>query len=159
MDLLWFRQYDDALAALKRKDALNPNLIFADFISWSTPLAKGQYEQAVQAFIALQAKVGDNKVGAAARRGAARGGYRTAFLEAAKAAEAEVAARSGKDSALDVARFYVYAGRTDLALPWYQRAVEAHLPSMAYIRVSILPEKAPDGDPAFQAILKRVGIP
>ena len=159
VDLSWFGRYDDALAAVKRKNDLNPNLLFGSQVLWSARLAKGQYEQAVQAFIAFQEKVGDDAVAAAARSGEAGGGYRTAFLEAAKAAEAKVAAANGEDSALDVAWMYVYAGRMDLALPWYQRAVDARDPNIPYIRLSMLPEKIPETDPAFRAILKRVGIP
>jgi adenylate cyclase len=157
IDLFWFGQYDEALAALNRARTLNPHLPFGSDLVWMVPLAKGMNEEAVKAFVRVATESGDETVAAAARDGLAAGGYKTAFLRAAQATES--AHEKGAHSAMDVAVLYAHADRMDLALTWYERAVDDHDPNISYIRFSMIPAKPPENDPRFRSILKRIGLP
>ncbi|MFC2142094.1 protein kinase [Acidobacteriota bacterium] len=158
MVLKFNRRYDDALAAFRTAQEIEPNFLLG-FIGEAGMLGlKGKYDEA----LANRRKVhaDDAEIIAALDDGFEEAGY-----EGANRAVADLMAerygKPGKSDGLqnadDIAQWYLRAGDYEEAIDWLEKAYEEHNPAMPYIGLF-------GGDrlrsyPRFQELLRKMNLP
>jgi len=153
--LLSARRYDDAIAAARAAQKLQPNAPVARTAVLGSLFGKGEFEEAYRG--ELEHFGSDPELKSALERGHAEAGYRGA----AKRLADVLAGRFGKPGgtgAFHLANLYVHAGDRERTLEWLQRAYEARDPNIPY---------TPSGpqwdlvraDPRFQDLVRRIGLP
>ena len=152
--LLSARRYDDAIAAGRAAQKLQPEAPVARTALLGAFFAKGMFEEAYAN--EMRHFSGDPELKGALERGYAEAGYRGAEKRLADV----LATRFGKPGgtgAFHMANLYLHAGEGARALEWLERAYEARDPNMPYIRG---PQwDSVRADPRFQDLMRRVGLP
>jgi hypothetical protein len=151
MVLIYLRRYDDALAANKTSNALQPG--FGNTVAQWIYILKGmRNEQLADQRLRIAR---DPERLAAFERGLAEAGY-----EGAQRRVADVlAARYGKSyfEAAGLAMRYLDAGDKDRAIDFLDKAYDIRDPWLPYIGMPLWDPLR--SDPRFQALLRRVGLP
>ena len=153
--LLYLRQYDEAIAELRKTLRIEPNFPPAHLRLWGAFCAKGIYEEAVGAAKAFFAVLGDKEVVQALQSGYAAGGYLLAMREAAEVLSER--SRRSYVQPTQIARLYAHAGNKDQALQWLEKAYEECLPAMVHLGVD-LDWNTLRGEPRFQDLIRRVNL-
>ena len=155
-DLLFVRQYDDAIAQARETRKLAADNPVLHTVLAESFHATGMYEEAFEEHRAWFAGKGDREVEQALIQGYQEGGYHRAMSLAAEA----VAARSPATfvPSMQVAKFYVLAGRKEPALDWLENAYETHEPNLPYAAVAPAFDILRD-EPRFQNLLRRMNLP
>lgn len=150
----YLRRYDDALAAARKALSLQPDLGIAIDMFQRYYLNKGMRKEQLAEQRLRVAR--DPERRAAFERGLGEGGY-----EGAQRAIADVyAARYEKGQYKDpmgVAFRYLDGGDKDRAMEFLNKAYAAHDPSLAYVGRPHWDRLR--GDPRFEALLRRIGLP
>jgi TolB-like protein/tetratricopeptide (TPR) repeat protein len=116
----------------------------------------GRYAEEFQLQRTQFASNGDQALVAALDSGLAAGGYTMAWKNVADV----LASRQGREDApsMNIATFYALAGEDVLAMEWLEHAVAQQDQNVPYIGVIPVFRKL-HGDPRFQALARRVGVP
>ena len=152
--LLYLRRFDDAMAAARTATSLRADLSIAFTVMQRAYMAKGMRDEQL-ADQRLRISRDPERV-AAFERGLKEGGY-----EGAQRGIGDVLAarfeRSQYFSASGIALRYLDAGDNDRAIAWLQKAYDKHDSELPYINSP--PWDRLRGDPRYQALLRRVGLP
>ena len=152
--LIYLRRFDDAMDAAHTASSLQPDLTIAYSVMQRVFMVKGMRDEHLADQRLRIAK--DAERVAAFERGLADGGY-----EGAQRGIADVlAARFEKGryfSAFGVALRYLDAGDNDRTIDWLQKAYDGHDSGLPYINSP--PWDRLRGDPRYQALLRRIGLP
>ena len=152
--LLSARRYDEAIAAGRAAQKLQPDAPVARTALLGAFFVKGMFEEAYANELRHFSR--DPELKGALERGYAEAGYRGAERRLADV----LATRFGKPGgpgAFHVANLYLHAGDGARALEWLERAYEARDPNMPYLRG---PQwDSVRADPRFQDLIRRVGLP
>jgi len=149
-DLLARERYDEAIAAAGRAPG-NP---VAASVTWYARSMLGEDAETAVALKAFLATLGDPNVQEAFERGFAEGGYRDGVKGAA---EALVASPVAQFVPMDLAALYLEARETTRALDWMERGVNDRDPNVPYLGLPIWDRLS--GNPRFQALWRRIGLP
>ena len=148
------RRYDEAIAAARALQELQPDATLATTALFRAFLGKGMFEEAYS--IQLR-QYGDHpELKSALERGHAEAGH----VGAARRLADVLATRFGKAGGLGAfgpAILYIQAGDRDRAFEWLERATREHNPNMPYLRAPELDFLRPD--PRFTDLMRRVGLP
>jgi TolB-like protein/predicted Ser/Thr protein kinase len=150
------RRYDEALAAAREAQRLQPGHYVASVALWIAYEFKGMKKEAFEAAkLCARVAYGDARIEAALDEGFAQGGY----AEAMKRAAEFLVARLPETYCLpgDIAVYYAYAGEKDKALEWFEKGLEVHDPGLPYLGSSYYESLRPD--PRYQDLLRRMGLP
>ena len=154
LQLLWQRQYDEAIAQFRTAIRTQPDGTDAHHFLSRAFHHKGMYEdELAELKIALRR---DRQLVEALDRGYAEGGYPGAVRRAVETLEARSA--QTRVSPMEIARFYAYAGESDRALDWLENAYQQHVNQLVFVH--LMPDW--DGlrdDPRFQDLLRRMNLP
>jgi TolB-like protein/Tfp pilus assembly protein PilF/predicted Ser/Thr protein kinase len=151
MVLIYLRRYDEAQAANRTANALQPG--FGKTVNQWIYILKGMRSEQLADQRLRVAR--DPERLAAFERGLAEGGY-----EGAQKAIADVvAARFGKSyfDAVHLAMRYLDAGDKDRAIDFLNKAYEIRDTWLPYIGIPLWDSLR--SDPRFQALLRRIGLP
>jgi TolB-like protein len=153
--LIYLRRFDDALEAGRASASLQPGLTVAFSVLQRAYIMKGMRNEQL-ADQRLRIATDPERV-AAFERGLAAGGY-----EGAQRSIADVlAARFEKGqyfSASGVALRYLDGGDNERTIAWLQKAYDEHDSELPYINGPPWWDRL-HGDPRYQALLRRIGIP
>jgi tetratricopeptide (TPR) repeat protein len=151
------RRHDDAIAQARQALALDPNLPPAEGALTSAFLGKGMLKEAMEVSIRRRTKNGDLEIAQVLQRGYDQGRYR----EAARAAVELLEARSQKGTfPRGIGLYYNMADLPDKSLDFLEWAVELPDPNMPEaVRHAAQSFPQFEGNPRFQAILRRMGLP
>ena len=151
VDLTFARRYEEALAAAERKLELDPNLRIGTGIPYLLYFL-GKEEEAFREW-RKPFSIPDNLK--AMDEGYAEGGFREAHRRLA-----DVQAERAKNifiPPLRIAENYAFAGDTDNAIPWLEKAYEMRDPNLPYLlgpTYDLLRD-----DPGFQDLCRRMNLP
>jgi tetratricopeptide (TPR) repeat protein len=149
------RRYDEAIAAARALQQLQPDSPLAETALFRAFLRKGMFEEAYA--IQLRQHGGDLELRNALEEGHAEAGHAGAARRLADVLAARFEKPAGGTGAFRLAILYLQAGDRDRALEWLQRAYEVRDPNVPYLRA---PEWDPvRSDPRFQDLMRRVGLP
>lgn len=151
VDLTFARRYEEALAAAERKLELDPNLRIGTGIPYLLYFL-GKEEEAFMEW-RKPFSIPDNLK--AMDEGYAEGGFRQAHRRLADV-QAE-RARNIFIPPLRIAENYAFAGDTDNAIPWLEKAYEMRDPNLPYLlgpTYDLLRD-----DPGFQDLCRRMNLP
>ena len=154
LHLMWERRYDDAIVQYRNALRTAPNFRTALWGLWHMSHAKRMYQEALAAAKARFAD--DREVEEALERGYAAGGY----AEAMRLAAETLAARSRTTYVQPtvIASLYAYAGDSDRALEWLEKAHDERDPVLVGLGVGPRWDSLRD-DPRFQDLLRRMNLP
>ena len=154
VQLMRVRQYDDAIAQLRKAHGTEPHV--HGYSLWVAFHQKRMYEEAVAEAKKYFAVMGHSEVAEALTRGYDEGGY----LRAMRLAAEKLAARSKLTTALPtrIAALYAHAGRKDRALDWLEKAYEERVTTIAHLRADPNWDDLHD-EPRFQDLLRRMNFP
>ncbi len=156
MVLLFQRRYQDALDQMEQVLTMVPNMGVALNGLWHANHQLGREEEALSAAEFVAEATGVAEAAQVLRSAYADVGYAGAFARAADVLAG--AANERFVAPMTVASFYMSADRFDDAMVWLERGVDLKEPNSPYI--SVIPELDPlRGDPRFQRLLRRVGLP
>ncbi len=145
-------RYDDAIEQLQQLLNAQPGFPPAHDALWTAFYKQRRLEEALDHAIS---SVADTEVEESIRRGYAESGYADGMR---RAAETLVARSKHRYVApVPIARFYVHAGETDLALEWLERAVDVHNTQIVYTPMSPDFEELWD-HPRFQELMRRINL-
>jgi serine/threonine protein kinase/Tfp pilus assembly protein PilF len=151
------RRYDEAIAAAREAQRIQPDFIFAVSILWYIMHEKGgmEGESLEAAKFWVRATYNAPGIEAALDEGYAQGGYAGAMKRGAEF----LIALLPKTFCLptDIASFYIMAGEKDKALDWLEKGLEIHDPGLPYLGLPNYDDIRPD--PRFQDILRRMNLP
>jgi tetratricopeptide (TPR) repeat protein len=150
----YLRRWDDALAAARTALGYQPNLGIAIDMFQRVYINKGMRDEQL-AEQRLRAARDPERL-AALERGLAAGGYEGAQRAIADVYAARYARGEYRD-AMGVAFRYLDGGDKDRAIDYLRKAYEAHDPLLAYVGRPHRDRLR--GDPRFQALLRRIGLP
>jgi len=151
MVLIYLRRYDEAMAANKTANALQPG--FGNTVNQWIYILKGMRDEQLADQRLRVAR--DPERLAAFERGLAEGGY-----EGAQRRVADVhAARYGKSyfDAVGLATRYLDGGDKNRAIEFLNKAYDIRDPWLAYLGMPLWDPLR--SDPRFQALLRRIGLP
>ena len=154
MVLDYLRRWDDALAAARTALSYQPDLGIAIDMFQRVYINKGMRNEQLAEQRLRVAR--DPERLAAFERGLAEGGYEGAQRAIADVYAARYATGKYRD-AMGVAFRYLDGGDKDRAMDWLLKAYEAHDPSLLYVGRPHWDRLR--GDPRFQALLRRMGLP
>jgi TolB-like protein/Tfp pilus assembly protein PilF len=156
--MLYFaRRYDDALAQCKANLDLDPNSFRVFRAVGAIYAAKGMDSEAASAFLQAHTLAGDPPVLIAAlKRGERDSGVTGQWNALLKFYSEDI--KSGKADPFDVATGYAYAGNTDKALTWLEKAMKARCYGITYLGVDPAFDRL-RSDPRFVFLLRRMGLP
>ena len=156
MDLVFARQYDEAIAEARAALHAMPNNVIALQALWFASSLKGaEHEAFLAAKAYVNAMYDDRTVEAALDQEYARDGYREAMRSAARALT--VRFRTTYGTPMDVAYLYIAAGDHAEALDWLERAFDVRDPQSLGIGTSIFDSLR--SEPRYQSLLRRIGLP
>ena len=153
-DLLFLRQYDDAIEQFQNTLKTVPNHPLAHSGLLDAFYAKRMYEEAL-AEVRFFAE-GDREYEDALARGYKEGGFPGAMNLSAELLA--VRSRTTYVSPSDIAILYAYAGKYDQAFEWLERGFEEHDPNMPYINLTPAFEPLCN-DSRFKDLLRRMNLP
>lgn len=131
LHLMWEGRYDDAIVQYRNALRTAPNLQTAFWGLWHASHAKRMYEEALAAAKAHFAD--DPEAEEALARGYAAGGYPEAMRLTAETLAA--LSRTTHVQPTDIASLYAYAGNSDRALEWLEKAHEERDPVLVGLSV------------------------
>lgn len=151
------RQYDQALAQVKRVEGLDPDYDIRNFdVHFRLGVIyaeKGMYDQAIKEFL----KIGDHPH--------ALGHMGHTYARAGRIAEARATIpklqehiRKDGIGAYEIALVYTGLGEKDEAFKWLEKAYAARDKGLTYLKVDPCFDPL-RSDPRFQDLLRRVGLP
>jgi tetratricopeptide (TPR) repeat protein len=151
------RRYDEAITQARQALALNPDLRPAEGALTLAFLRKGMLKEAMEISIRRRTKGGDLEIAQVLQRGYDQGRYR----EAARAAVELLEARSRKGTfPRGIGPYYEMADLPDKLLEFLEWAVELPDPNMPEaVRHAARSFPQLEGNPRYQAILRRMGLP
>jgi serine/threonine-protein kinase len=154
MDLLCLRRYDEALIQARSALSLQADAPIARSALYSALYLSGRLEEVLALDKAHEAR--DRELLDALEKGFAEAGFpgsqkRWADVMAARHGRGE--AQAGR-----VALGYLFAGEKDLTLAWLEKAVAERDPNLPYISCVPIYDGV-RGDPRFQELLRRIGLP
>jgi TolB-like protein/DNA-binding winged helix-turn-helix (wHTH) protein/Tfp pilus assembly protein PilF len=155
--MLYFaRRYDEALAQCQANLDLNPNSAREYWMVGDVYAAKRMNSEAISAFLkALQVLNAPARMVTATKSGAEKSGIEGYWKALVHFAPENVA--KGNLTDFDAAVAYSYAGETDEAITWLEKAVEGHNFGVAYLGVDPVFDRL-RSEPRFAALLKRINI-
>jgi TolB-like protein/DNA-binding winged helix-turn-helix (wHTH) protein len=156
--MLYFaRRYDDALAQCKANLDLDPNSFRVFRMIGAIYAAKGMDSDAALAFLQAHTLAGDPAVLIAAlKRGERDSGVTGQWNALLQFYSEDI--KSGKADPFDVATGYAYAGNTDKALTWLEKAMKARCYGITYLGVDPAFDRL-RSDPRFVFLLRRIRLP
>jgi eukaryotic-like serine/threonine-protein kinase len=155
MDLMYARQYDDAIALLRDTLTTSPNDPIALSALRSAYHMKRLYNEALEIWKASYAAKGDKEAVEALAQGFAEGGYQGALRRVA-----ETLAERSKTTFVtpwQIFTLYTRAGMNKEALDWLEKAYEAHDQNSIYLGVDPIFDDLRE-EPRFQDILRRMKL-
>ncbi len=154
--LAWTGHWDEAAAEFRRALAAVPNYPQPRWGLMIMAASEGRDDEALAHAQALFAAIADRESEQALLAGASRGGFAEAM---ANVGDSHVKrARSMYVKPTAVATYYAFAGRTDDALQWLERAIDMRDSDLTYLGVMPLPEPVRT-DPRFVNLLRRLRLP
>jgi TolB-like protein/DNA-binding winged helix-turn-helix (wHTH) protein/Tfp pilus assembly protein PilF len=157
MVLYFARRYDGALAQCKANLDLDPNSFLVFRVIGAIYAAKGMDSDAALAFLQAHTLAGDPPVLIAAlKRGERDSGVTGQWNALLQFYSEDI--KSGKADPFDVATGYVYAGNTDKALTWLEKAMKARRYGITFLGVDPAFDRL-RSDPRFVSLLRRMGLP
>jgi tetratricopeptide (TPR) repeat protein len=154
-DLLFARQYDEAVAEARTILRTVPNPVALTALWWALSVKGLEHEAFAAAKAYVNATYDDRTVEAALDRGYARGGYREAMRSGARALAARFRTTYGTPA--DPACLYVAAGDHAEALDWLERAFDVRDPQVPTIGTPFFDSLR--SEPRYQSLLRRIGLP
>jgi TolB-like protein/Tfp pilus assembly protein PilF len=156
--MLYFaRRYDDALAQCKANLDLDPNSFRVFQAVGAIYAAKGLDSDAASAFLQAHTLAGDPPVLIAAlKRGERDSGVKGQWNALLQFYREDI--KNGMADPFDVATGYAYAGNTDRALTWLEKAVKARCYGITYLGVDPAFDRL-RSDPRFVSLVHRMGLP
>ena len=151
------RRYDEAIAAAREAQRIQPDFpIATNLLWWIMHEKKGMEREALEA-AKVYARVSyiDPRIEAALDEGYAQGGYAEAMKRVAEALIARLPEVFCLPS--DIATFYAMAGEKNKTLDWLEKGLEVHDPVLPYLGYPCFDDIRPD--PRFQDLLRRIGLP
>lgn len=154
--LVYLHRCDDAIAHLRKTLQMEPDFSAAHLGLWGAFYRKGERAEALAAAEKFFVVLGDGEVVEALRRGRSGSGYEGAMKLAAL--ELEKRAAAGHVPAVRIARLWAHAGEADRALEWLDKACTWRESPLVHLGVGWDWDRL-RGDPRFQALLRRMGLP
>lgn len=154
--LAWLGRYDDAVSEFRRALSVVPNYPQPRWGLMIIAACQGRDDEALAHMQALFAGMADREAEQAVLAGAERGGFAGAMASVADSHARR--ARSSYVKPTAVATYYAFAGRTEEALEWIERAFEMRDSDMAYLGVMPLPE-AVRTHSRFVSLVRRMRLP
>jgi serine/threonine-protein kinase len=148
------RRYDDAIAQCHRALSLDPSFGDAHGILAAALHKKGLFEEALEERKKQIAAGGDQEYLNALEQGEAQAGYTGAMVAAAEA----LVARSNPAYSISIARSYLDAGERERALEWLEKAYQARIQNMIYLRVNPIWDPLRE-EPGFQELQRLMNFP
>jgi len=154
-NLMYAGRHDDAIVQFRNAIRTSPNAS-AHLGLWQGFHQKRMYEEALVEAKKSFAAQGRGEVEEALTRGYAEAGYERAMSLAAET----LSARSPMTyvPSFEIAQLYDYAGRSDGALEWLEKAFEERSPGMVILAVHPFSD-AVRNDSRFQELLRRMNLP
>jgi len=149
--LLYSRQYDAAVAQLKKTIELDVGFPSAHFTLALAYEAKGNQAECVKEFAKLHELNGEPRKAALIRENFAKGGWQS-FLRTMTGE-----GRLANSSAYNAATFYVALGEKDKAFAELNKSYENREPSMRSLKVDPLLDALRD-DSRFADLMRRMGL-
>jgi TolB-like protein/Tfp pilus assembly protein PilF/predicted Ser/Thr protein kinase len=148
-------RYDDAIAAFRTALEMEPSLGGMVLGGWASALdAKGMYDEALAILRKIWAY--DAEITKALEDGSKKAGYKGAARAVADLMT-EWYGKSGKDvGPMIIANAYVSAGEYELAIDWYEKAYEEHIPGLPMIT---RPDNPLRSYPCIQDLLRKMNLP
>lgn len=156
MDLMYEHRYEEAIETLERALLLEPDAPILLSTLRSVYHLSGRYDDAMDAWRASYASIGDTDAVDALNRGFEEGGYAGALSLLAETMVER--SRTTFVTPWRIGTMLTRAGRLDEALDWLERAFEAHDPNVPYITVDPIFDGM-RGDPRFQSLIEGLKLP
>jgi len=146
------RQYDDALSALRRLDATNPQRVLLGFWFGVVYREKGSYQESVREFMDL----GDHPHALGHMGNAyARWGRKAEALALIPRLQEHI--RQSGVGTYEIALIYAGLGEKDLAFEWLDKAYQVRDKGLTYLKIDPCVDPL-RSDPRFEDLLRRVGL-
>jgi eukaryotic-like serine/threonine-protein kinase len=156
MQLYLARRFEEATAQLRKTLEMHPQFASTHlYLGWVQE-SQGKRREAVESFARYFDGFGHPDVALAARTGLKGGDAAAAYGKMADVLVAK--AEQGTIKPETVAWFLNPAGRPKEALDWLEKAMEKRSPMVIFAPVAEAWDRS-HGDPRFQTILRKVGIP
>jgi len=156
MDLMYAHRYQDAVDVCEETLRQWPDDDMTHSTIRSAYHMVGRYDDALRIWRESYTAKGDTAAVAALQRGYESGGYQGALRAAAETLEAESKTRFV--TPWQIGTLYTRAGDEERALDYLEKAYEAHDPNMPSLAVDPIFDYM-RGDPRFQALLRKLGLP
>jgi serine/threonine protein kinase/Tfp pilus assembly protein PilF len=150
------RRYDESIILCQKMRELDPNDFWTHGLLHSAFQAKGMWAEAWAEQRSQFLLFGNREVVEVGDRAFAESGYHAAMRAVGRELEEQSKQRSTPPGR--IAWTFGYAGESDEALHWLERAFESRDPFLPFLRV--LPEWDPlHSDPRFQDLVRRMNFP
>ena len=154
--LTWTGRYDEAIAEFRRALATVPNYSLPLWGLMIVAATHGRHDEALAHAQTLLVVTADREAEQALLAGAQRGGFTGAMASVADVLARRADSMYVKPTA--VATYYAFAGKTQDALGWIERAFQIRDSDLAYLGVIPLPE-AVRTDSRYVSVLRRLRLP
>jgi serine/threonine protein kinase/Tfp pilus assembly protein PilF len=154
--LCYNRRWDDALAAMRSADAIQPHFRIGRGARHSYYFNKGLWKEHI-AFVKQDIPKDDERQ-ALVEKGLAAGGYEGMWRAIADYWVAQYESDGLRRGALSAADHYIMAGDHDLAVEWLWKAYEEHERSMPYIGQPHIYDRL-HSHPRYRELLRKLNLP
>jgi serine/threonine protein kinase len=150
-------RYDEAIAAAREAQRIQPDFLLAANILWYIMHEKkGMERESLEAAkVCFKTLYNAPGIEAVLDEGYAQGGYAEAMRRGAEFLIALLPETFCLPT--DIASFYIMAGEKDKAIEWLEKGLEIHDPALPYIGIPCYDDIR--SEPRFQDLLRRIGLP